>query len=190
MADGGARIGNNNIGNSGKIVVLDANGVFVDVRRHEAPIVAHRAADAVLPNGQKAYFHPQAVAFLEALRELCELRGASLVLFTSRLRKNAMPIVERMGFDPRGCLFGEDCGGRVVPDDSVHPMKSAAAVLARLGLPNYRANDLLFVDDHPERVLLGAADSLRASTYDALDRDSVADLLPLLRAIDSRVARK
>jgi hypothetical protein len=156
------------------IVVLDLNGVLMDVRRLEAPKVAGRPPDAVLPNRQKAYSRPWCREFLDQLRDL----ECTPVLFTSRLRRNAVPVEQAIGDDliPAVRLYGEDCEG-TCPDEPWRPLKSAAAVLHRLDGGGDR--QLLFVDDNPDRIDLGLpgggqAQVLRVATYDA-GRDSTFD---------------
>lgn len=147
---------------NGLTVALDLNGLLVDVRRREAPSVVGRAPDAVLPNGQKAYLHPRREAFLAAL---AGLPGVSIVLYTSRLRRNAEPIEQLLARDIEGVLrierslYGEQCAPPG-PAERFHPRK-----IARFVRPDTR--NVVFVDDHPSRIIADGARVVAARSYDA-----------------------
>lgn len=171
-------------------VVLDINGVLADVRRHEAPPVLLRRPDAVLANRQKAYVHPAAREFL---RWLCAGRVPT-IMFTSRSRQNAAAVELRLERDcgadayaPLLRMYGEDCDGLSCPGESWRPMKSDTAVRRRLTAETGIAPDalLIFVDDHPDRVLIGdpsRACAVHVESYDALRDDDASAADKLARA--------
>lgn len=174
------------------IVVLDLNGVLVDVRRYEDPPIRHRAADIVLPNRQRAYMHPLMVKFLEWLSNT----SVPVVLFTSRTSSNAAPIERALqqlcpDFKPVAMLHQEECDEQ----DGWRPVKSSHKVLEKLkdnphlnhfddpSLRFPRAQDLVFVDDHPERVHLEGASFVAVKRYDALNTDRSEAEVNLTRAM-------
>lgn len=147
------------------VVVLDLNGVLVDVRRYEEQAVTRRAPDIVLPNRQKAYLNPCAKEFIDWLT------GASVdvVLYTSRTKNNAAPIERAISdmcpcFKPALMLHQEECDGT----SGWRPTKTVEAVLAGLRRPELKAEDVVFVDDHPNSIKLGGASAVRVRRYDAL----------------------
>lgn len=148
------------------IIVLDLNGVLVDVRRYEDPVISDRTPDIVLPNRQKAYFNPHAKEFIDWLTDA----NVRTVLYTSRTRVNAAPIEKAISdmcptFKAALLLHQEDCDGM----DGWRPIKSSAAILR--SLPKSAAEDIVFVDDHPERIKLLGASYVRVNRYDALRAD-------------------
>jgi len=165
-------------GSCGPVVVLDLNGILADVRRKEAPRVDGRDPDVVLPNGQKAYMNPGWRRFVRFVLSIPRVR---VVLYTSRLRKNSEP-VERL-MQPEilmvsAILHGEQC---LPPSgfERFHPIKSAAAVVREVGcLPS----DLIFMDDNPHRIDLGADGGrdirvIKIRTYDARAERTLPDNL-------------
>ena len=156
--------------NQTMLIVLDLNGVLVDVRRYEDPPISDRRPDIVLPNRQKAYFNPFAKEFIDWLTGT----NVQIVLYTSRTKSNAAPI-ERAIFEmcplfkPILLLHQEDCDGM----DGWRPTKSTAVILSRLKEDEkMSASDVVFVDDHPERIKLSGASWVKVSRYDALRTDS------------------
>ena len=153
------------------IIVLDLNGVLVDVRRYEDPIITKRPPDIVLPNRQKAYLNPFAKEFIDWLTDA----NVMVVLYTSRTRNNAAPIEHMIShicpqFKPVLMLHQEDCDGM----DGWRPLKSSDVVMNHLGPPNpdgIRTEDIVFVDDHPDRIKLSGATAIRVNRYDALKTD-------------------
>jgi hypothetical protein len=150
------------------IIVLDLNGVLFDVRRLESARVAGRPPDVVLPNRQKAYVRPGCFGFLKSLAGI----PCTLVLFTSRLRKNAEPIEGFLGRSLTASigLYGEDCDRTC--EELRRPVKSARVVAGRLGRPLGAKENMVFVDDHPERIDVampnaGVAYTIGVSCYDA-----------------------
>lgn len=150
------------------IVVLDLNGVLVDVRRYEDPAIIERAPDIILPNRQKAYLNPHAKEFVDWLADA----NVHVVLYTSRTRNNAAPIEKAIAalcplFKPVLMLHQEDCDGT----DGWRPIKSAEAVLRHLERLDPKAEDITFVDDHPDRIKLLGASAIKVNRYDALKTD-------------------
>ena len=97
----------------------------------------------------------------------------SVVLYTSRTKNNAAPIERAISnmcpsFKPALLLHQEDCDGM----DGWRPIKSTAVILKHLGRSlGIGAADIVFVDDHPERIKLSGASSVKVSRYDALRAD-------------------
>jgi len=122
------------------VVVIDINGVLGDVRKKKVP---DRSVDAMLPSGQYFYLNPRARSFLE------RLEGYPLVLWTSRLKKNARPIEQLPQIRDTGfitMLHGEDCIRR-----GWHPIKQVWRLREKLPA-EFRDSTILFVDDSPEYI--------------------------------------
>lgn len=152
------------------IIVLDLNGVLVDVRRYEDPIITTREPDIVLPNRQKAYLNPNTKEFIDWLTDA----DVTVVLYTSRTGVNAAPIEQLISlicpnFKPTLLLHQEDCDGM----DGWRPIKSARVVMKAFGMDPSEASDIVFVDDHPEKIKLFGASCIKVSRYDALKTDSM-----------------
>lgn len=152
------------------VVVLDINGILADVRRREAANVVGRMPDVILPNGQRAYMHPKMHDFMQAL---CNLPEVELILYTSRLERNAIALEDMIEksventakkMPIRYKLHGEQCLPPV-SSERFHPRKSIGVVTALL---RCEERDVLFVDDHPHRIVAGNARTLKVEPYDAL----------------------
>lgn len=157
----------------GEVVVIDINGVLGEVSKTRPP--SGRLPDAVLPSGQKFYMNPEAQAFLDTLRG----RGHTLVLWTSRLRKNAAPIEALLHGQFEMRLHGEDCRRYA---GSFHPVKSAKTLRRLLG-GYFRDSQVVFVDDSPQYIELDAKSRvLQCATYTAAadNRENLSIILNTL----------
>jgi hypothetical protein len=168
------------------VLVLDLNGILVDVRRKEATPVVDRRPDVILPNGQKAYMHPHCLKFLHAITMLENVR---VVLYTSRLKHNSEPIERLLApyiSKVAITLHGEDCespGYAVGGVDRFHPIKTSRAVSDALGVGDCPAGDItmIFLDDNIHRIRLNGPSTMRSiktlkvGTYDA-SKSSITDI--------------
>lgn len=137
------------------VVVLDLNGVIADIRRREAAPVSENP-DVILPNGQKAYFHPSSIPFLMML--LGWRSKIQTVFYTSRTAHNAKPVEDYVEKNIGKHLFsfiitlhGEDCLPPVPSAGGIerfHPIKTVNAVISRCPT----AKRVIFMDDHPNRI--------------------------------------
>jgi hypothetical protein len=172
-----------------RVVVLDMNGIVADIRRREACAVKNRTPDVVLPNGQKAYLHPRAGDFL---RWVAGLENAVVVTYTSRLRHNAEPVEALLDlvaaggnpkrFEPVARLYGEDCKpAGTNRNDPYHPVKTLDAVLRavhnvhnvhKTALDDVQGQNVVFVDDHANRIESENARVVHAGRYDAAIADT------------------
>lgn len=150
------------------LLVLDMNGLLADVRKTSAPIVHHRPADLVLPNRQRVYLNPTCG---ECIQSLFTMPNSKVVMFTSRLRKNALPVEQLLRanfplYQPFASLYGEHCDA-VCPNEPLHPMKTLDAVLRHTKLPDLKPSDVVFMDDHPHRIRSQGAICVPVETFDA-----------------------
>lgn len=171
------------------VVVIDVNGVLGDVRKMRAAL-SGRTPDAFLcSSNQVFYWRPGAVEFLKRLKSIPNI---CLVLWTSRLRKNAAPIEAQLQASQyfHAMLHGEDCEER---RDGFHPLKDVR--ILRRYFEEIRNAVIAFVDDKPQYVSLDPASfAVRCATYDAADSDcsdadQVAELDRVAREIE-HVARR
>lgn len=137
------------------IIVLDINGVIAEVRK---PHDSKSGADLVLPNGQPVFYRSDCKEYIESLCAKCDL----VVIYTNRMRKNAMPIIIDM-IQNRGLpnripiMTGEDCL-QMCEDEPWRPKKSAEAVILKLrrliGItnPSRGIRSIEFIDDNPQRI--------------------------------------
>lgn len=151
------------------IIVLDLNGVLVDVRRYDDPPVTARDPDIILPNRQKAYLNPCAKEFIDWLTDA----DVTVVLYTSRTKANASPIEQSIfamcpNFKPALLLHQEDCDGM----DGWRPIKSSRVVLKAFRMDQSESSDIVFVDDHPEKIKLFGSHCVKVNRYDALKTDA------------------
>lgn len=150
------------------VVVLDLNGILVDVRRREAAAVRGRVPDAVLPNGQKVFLHPHAGDFL---RWIFSLKDVDVVTYTSRLRHNADPVEKLLEsstpsafgpevvFRPVAKLHGEDCKpAGTNRSEPFHPVKTLGFVIE--AVESFRQRGLTPLVSHRTREPLHALHSL------------------------------
>ena len=160
------------------IVVLDINGVLADVRRHEAPRINERirVPDVMLPNKQRVYLNPACLDLFQWLDS--QTPNVVTVMFTSRAERNAMPIETLLRdkfvqYRPVLSLHGEDCGHGGCAGEPWRPQKSSHVVTRRIGGSSPsggRSSIVIFVDDNPERLVLGVGSKAcpGVTTYDAL----------------------
>jgi hypothetical protein len=123
------------------VVVLDINGVLGEVAKKDA-----NAGGVLLPSRQRFFMNTATPYFLENLIS----HGYLLVLWTSRLSKNAKPIedlpqIKNTPFVLK--LHGENCKRRV----KYHPVKSVSNLREKLP-SNLQDAEIIFVDDSPEYV--------------------------------------
>ena len=164
------------------LVVVDINGVLGQVTKGRVP---KTGTCARLPSGQKFYMNPEAPEFLDTLRRA----GIPLVMWTSRLRKNAEPIEELPEFASRARYFmdmmhGEDCA-RVCGD--FHPHKRASILRRRLAgqIDNVR---LYFVDDSPDYIELdGKSEVVKCPTYEAGGPSSLKEIAAMLQQMNHHI---
>lgn len=144
------------------VVVIDINGVLGDVRKL-AHAVSGRTPDAFLyHSNQVFYWRPGAQAFLQRLKAMSNVH---LVLWTSRLRKNAAPIESQLNASRifTAMLHGEDCFER---RDEFHPVKDVRTL--RRYYAEVRNATIVFVDNKPQYVSTDTASFvLPCVTYDA-----------------------
>lgn len=130
------------------LVVIDINGVLGEVTKKK--IESRETADAILPSGQRFYLNPYSKWFLDTLMD--NLGASSLILWTSRLRKNARPIeqIAPMCYTHFvTMLHGEDCVQN--KDVGYHPVKQVSVLRDRLP-PWLKDETIIFVDDSPKYV--------------------------------------
>jgi hypothetical protein len=158
-------------------IVLDINGVLADVRKKSQPAVPQgrysREDQFVMPNTQRVFLRPGALDFLAEVTGGMAQAGGGVVagVWTSRLRKNAVPILQwleglmrtrhaRCAFQFSFLLSGEDCmevrrGGEFASNPYkptlIKPVSTLRARLEPAGILLPRAN-LLFLDDHPAQL--------------------------------------
>ena len=148
------------------VVVVDINGVLGDVSNKKA--AGRPKADAMLPSGQYFYLNPNSQMFLRTLE-----RTVPLVLWTSRLRKNAGPIEHLPAIkDTRfiAMMHGEDCVKTRV--GGYHPVKRVGTLRERLP-PDLRNASIIFVDDSPKYVETdGNSSVLYCESYTAAEDNS------------------
>ena len=147
------------------VVVVDINGVLGDVRKLRSA-VAGRTPDAFLcSSNQVFYWRPGAHEFLKRIKAIPEV---CLVLWTSRLRKNAAPIEAQIrdlpGMQFHAMLHGEDCHAR--DRSGFHPIKDVRTL--RRYYAEVGSAIIAFVDDKPQFVATDVGSFvLSCATYDA-----------------------
>lgn len=139
------------------VIVLDMNGVLLDIRKRHESGIPRRKVDIFLPNGQRVYMRPGAKDVFEKIAR--NVPNARIVIYTSRLAKNAKYIEDflqpELGRWVCVLLHGEDCLKPQWSDnrhESFKPRKTTQRVISAL---NYtcQESDLVFVDDHPNHIL-------------------------------------
>ena len=165
--------------------VLDINGVLADVRKISSARVRNKSPDLVLPNGQHVHYRPEMIKLYRHIERQCD----TIIIFTSRLRKNAMPIIEDMSRKfgikiPRLILCGEDCKYRS-DNEPWRPVKDTETVLCALeNVLSVKPTSVTFIDDNPERIKITsdrpvAVSAIRIPTYDAAATHVELDLQKL-----------
>lgn len=131
--------------NMAAVIVVDINGVLGEVTKRRAST----DRDCIfLPSGQRFYLNTAAESFLKSL---CS-RGFPLVLWTSRLRKNARPIenlppIKNIPFI--AMLHGEDCAH--ANGNGYHPIKRVSYLRERLP-PHLKESEIVLIDDSPKYI--------------------------------------
>jgi hypothetical protein len=144
------------------VVVIDINGVLGDVRRlYQA--CSGRTPDVFLcESSQVFYLRPGAKEFLKRLKAI---PGISLILWTSRLRRNAAPIEAELKASQffHATMHGEDCFDK---RDSFHPVKDVRTI--RRYYAEIRNATIAFLDNKPQYLNTDTASFfIPCGTYDA-----------------------
>ena len=157
------------------VVVIDINGVLGEVTKKKCTYSTDRGY-IMLPSGQRFYLNTAAEYFLNALYS----NGYPLVLWTSRLRKNARPIetlppIKNIPFITM--LHGEDCSQDKY--NGYHPIKKVSHLRERLP-QELRDAEIVFIDDSPKYVETDAKSRVvRCETYKA-EEDNYWNLQEIL----------
>ena len=127
------------------VVVVDINGVLGEVTKKRT---STDRGFIYLPSGQRFYLNTSAEYFLRSLYS----RGLPLVLWTSRLRKNAKPIedlppIKDIPFVTM--LHGEDCSH--TKNGGYHPVKKVAYLRERLP-EHLKDAEIILIDDSPRYI--------------------------------------
>lgn len=144
------------------VVVVDINGVLGDVRKLRMALSGRTPDVFLCQSNQLFYWRPGAREFLERLRAIPDV---CLVLWTSRLRKNAAPIEAQLNASRifTAMLHGEDCFER---RDDFHPVKDVRTL--RRYYAEVRGATIAFVDNKPEYVATDTASFVvPCGTYDS-----------------------
>lgn len=183
------------------VIILDINGVLADVRKIQMPEVPpgyfHSKDIYNMPNGQIVYLRPGIIPVLSDVIKKTRETNLSIGIWTSRLRKNALPILQFLesqillyrnnGMMPRQnpkyiqpprctlfdfCLTGESCV--VVPNsDPTQPPAMLKSIAHFRDMTRYQIKPdckLLFFDDSKIKLIdVDANTSIQeCSTYNAL----------------------
>lgn len=161
------------------VIVVDINGVLGEVSKKCIP---NNGKGILLPSGQRFYLNSAAQYFLETLSN----SGYPLVLWTSRLYKNARPIEDTPSISNTPfimMLHGENCiqtkyGG-------FHPIKRVSTLRERLS-KDLKDAEIIFVDDSPRYVETdGMSEVIMCETYKA-EEDNYWNLQEVLSKITAR----
>jgi hypothetical protein len=147
------------------LIVVDINGVLADVRK-TAHTIKNERGDFYLPNGQQVFINP----FCKGLIDLISMH-ADYIIYTSRLRKNAEPILSYIFaiwpnlHHPIGLITGEDCPIRK-DDDNNRPIKTIHPLLKYTRQP-FNYTNFIFIDDNIQYISCENSHKIQTYTYDA-----------------------
>ena len=152
------------------VVVLDINGVLGIVTKVR---MFNKTPDAVLPSKQYFYQRDYVEATFKSISDAIGHNGR-IVIWTSRLRKNAEPIERLLPHKYISAYFhGEDCPTNI----GFHPIKNAKNLRYKLGIPE--SDHIIFVDDSPKYIMGDDNSSIVAveTCNESLDRLNIDTIL-------------
>jgi hypothetical protein len=128
------------------LTVIDINGVLGDVVKTKKKISSK--PDVILPSGQYFYISPYASKIIKD-----SLLCGKIIIWTSRKRKNAEPIIEflkiRVGLPANTVMLtGEDCLFCI----NYKPVKDVCVLRSKF--PEFKLEKIVFIDDNPTCVIL------------------------------------